>query len=257
MFSTLKGLVQKLWAVEAAPGRAVAPARVDVVARRNVSAHHVWTSTSGRKFAISLHVQAIGDEEPCGDCALVRPVADGLLVLLADGAGPGAWRASNRLLDTVADGFNACGDDDLAPDARLAAEMCRADALIDFGQDGSTTGIAVYFDGERCWGASSGDSSAKLLGDGLGRDLTYGQDKTRIGVGARPRAFGSVPVDGPLVVGSDGLWRYLSGSAISTLVWSGSDCAAAELCEQISRRYDGLPDDFSAIVISALDGRGA
>ncbi len=101
------------------------------------------------------------------------------------------------------------------------------------------------------WGASVGDSGAWLITASSVLDLTQDQRrKPLLGTGAAmPVGFGEVPFTGRLLLGSDGLFKYVRHEHIRDLVRSLAPMeAAAALIEAARLPSGGLQDDIAVIV---------
>ena len=186
-------------------------------------------------------VPARGDGD---DRAEAFPTAAGHLLVLADGAGGtsgGAAAADVVLARTRTLSFSSPSDC-----ARFLRDVDRQ--LTNVGQ---TTAIIVVVEDGQVFGASVGDSSAWLLGAAGVTVLTeYQKSKPLLGSGsATPIAFGPISRVGRVLVGSDGLFKYVPYDRVRNLASTlplaevpGALVAAARL------RSGALQDDIAVIV---------
>jgi PPM family protein phosphatase len=99
---------------------------------------------------------------------------------------------------------------------------------------------------------SVGDSAAWIVGGGGVDDLTLGQRKARLGSGrAAPVSFRRDGLDGTLVVGTDGLFKYATPSGIGEAVRDRSPEEAAERLVEVVRLPSGAFQDDVAVVVVA------
>ena len=100
-------------------------------------------------------------------------------------------------------------------------------------------------------GASVGDSEAWLVSDADDVVLTAGQSRKPL-VGSRrcaAVAFGPVPMQGTLVLGSDALFKYCPRERLLGIVRSAELEAIPELLLRAARLPSGrLQDDFAVLV---------
>jgi serine/threonine protein phosphatase PrpC len=158
----------------------------------------------------------------------------GSRIVLADGAG-GTARGAQAAERTVA--LLAASDDFDAADAALAA------------LGGQATAVAIAVEGATLRGASVGDSEAWLVHGEQVHALTERQQrKPLLGDGGVPVAFSS-PFAGTLVVGSDGLFKYVARERIVAACTAATvDEVAEALVAAAELPNGGLQDDVSVVV---------
>ena len=179
------------------------------------------------------------------DRATVVEVPHHTLVVVADGAGGVAGGAA------AAD--EVCRV--LAGDADWATWLGQRDVDVAARGTGMAAAIALSIsdDGD-VRGASVGDCEAWVFTDGGAVDLTGAQvRKPLLGEGAAvPTSFVAAGLRGTLVVATDGLWKYLSGTRIAKLARTRPlEAAVAALVDSVRLRSGALQDDV-AIVMCAL-----
>jgi len=168
------------------------------------------------------------------DRAVVVPRLGGATIVLADGAGGTAHgaEAAQRIVDRLSFDIDAL-------DVELAA------------LGGQSTMIAIEIAGATLRGVSAGDSEAWLVhDDGRIEDLTaHQQRKPLMGDGAVGVAFTATFVDATLIVGSDGLFRYVKRDVIVAACRTSSlDDAADALLVAARLPGGGLQDDISVVL---------
>lgn len=169
------------------------------------------------------------------DRAAARDVDDGVLIVLADGAG-GTGRgaeAAQIVVDTAT--------------TRSLAELDRT--LEQLG--GQTTAVVLAITSAGIEGASVGDSEACIVRGSEIEDLTANQvRKPLVGGGCIPTTIrGAALGNGTLVVASDGLWKYAKRADIARIA-TGPDlqAAAGALVELVRLRSGALQDDVSIVL---------
>jgi serine/threonine protein phosphatase PrpC len=184
--------------------------------------------------------------------AEVFPLPDGNLLVLADGAGGtsgGAAAADAVLAAAIAFVPNSALDC-----VRFLQSLDRK--LTTVGQ--CTAVVVVLTDGE-ILGASVGDSSAWLVGPADVTDLTQHQKtKPLLGSGmAVPVGFGPVPLVGRVLLGSDGLFKYVSHDRIAALASSLPFADTATGLVDAARLRSGALQDDIAVVVAGQQGVAA
>ena len=199
-------------------------------------------------FAIQVvQAQRVGD-----DRAEVFSRPNGHLLVLADGAGgtSGGAAAADAVLAAALTFFpNSCQDC-----VRFLQDIDRRLTTI-----GQSTAIVLLLTDSEVLGASVGDSSAWLVGSRIVTDLTQHQkSKPLLGSGdAVPIGFGPLPLAGRVLLGSDGLFKYVSHDRISALATSLSFAdLAAGLVDAARLRSGALRDDI-AVVVAGQQGVAA
>jgi PPM family protein phosphatase len=167
------------------------------------------------------------------DRAVFVPRAGGAMIVLADGAGGTARgaEAAQRVIERL-----SLDVDEL--DLELAA------------LGGQSTMVAIEIDGPMLHGISVGDSEAWVVDGDTIEDLTAHQHrKPLLGDGAIGVPFAATFVKGTLIVGSDGLFRYVKRDAIVAA------CRLESLGEVVDALVTaaqlpggGLQDDLSLVL---------
>ncbi|MEO8552138.1 MAG: serine/threonine protein phosphatase [Kofleriaceae bacterium] len=179
------------------------------------------------------------------DRATTVPLADRLIVALADGAGgtsSGAAAADAVIAAVVAE------------PTRDPAELLET---LDGDPDrlglGETTAIVLAIAGDRITGASVGDSAAWLIDGSTITDITGDQQrKPLLGAGAILVPFASSLGGATLLVASDGLLKYARRDAILRAVAEPDLEVAADLLVAAARLPNGaLQDDLSLVLVRA------
>ena len=168
--------------------------------------------------------------------------------------GSGA-RAADAAIQHVRHRLDASGK--LEPQAivRDADTAVRAAA-----HGGQTTLILVVIDRSGVRGSSVGDSEAWIVRDGGVTRLTERQRrKPLLGSGeAVAVPFGAAPLDGTLVVGSDGLFKYTSAAKSAEAARSPEvDGIPERLVDLVRLRSGSVPDDVAVVVCRADYGGAA
>lgn len=194
---------------------------------------------------VEIALQVVPARVVGDDRAEVMPRNGGYVVVLADGAGgtSGGAAAADAVLATA----RVRALLSISDCVRLLCDLDRQLAKI-----GQTTAIVVVVQGAQLFGASVGDSSARLL-DATGfEDLTQHQKSKRLlGSGrATPIGFGPFRCTGRLLVGSDGLFKYVAHERIRELA-TGLPPAEipAALVAAARLRSGALRDDIAVVVV--------
>ena len=132
-------------------------------------------------------------------------------------------------------------------------------ALAEVGQ---TTAILLVVSAGRVFGASVGDSAAWLLDGSRALDLTENQDrKPLLGSGrAKPAPFGPYDFQGRVLLGSDGLFKYVDIDRIRDIATNLAVGSVPDTLVAAARLPSGgLQDDIAIIVVGQqaveADGR--
>lgn len=194
---------------------------------------------------MDIAIQVVPARRVGDDRAEAFPKPDGHLLVLADGAGGTSGGAAAA--DAVLDGTRSFSPKSSSDCVRLLKELDQR--LTNVGQ--TTAVLTVVANGE-VFGASVGDSSAWLLTAAGVVDLTHRQKpKPLLGSGsAMPIGFGPLPCVGRLLIGSDGLFKYVQHERIRDLASKlPLDEAAAALIGAARLRSGALQDDIAVIVV--------
>lgn len=183
------------------------------------------------------------------DRAGAEKTPSGHLLVLADGAGgtSGGAEAATRVVDGVfgADprSAQACVDLLASLDDRLGG--------------GETTAVLLRVADGVVFGASVGDSSAQMLRGGELVDLTKNQRrKPLLGSGrATVVAIEPVPLEGPVIVASDGLFSYVYHARILEILSRPFADISSALVKAAKLPAGGLQDDLSFVVCSVSESR--
>ena len=178
------------------------------------------------------------------DRAAAVPWHGGHLFVLADGAGgSGGGAAAAEAVIATAERF------------AQATELDPVHLLetLDhhLGSIGQSTAVVVLVSEGQIWGASVGDSSAWLLSKNSLLDLTAGQRRKPLlgSGGAMPVAFGPYPWVPRLLLGSDGLFKYVPHERIRQLATASPvESAAAALIDAARLPSGALQDDVALIL---------
>lgn len=116
---------------------------------------------------------------------------------------------------------------------------------------GLTTVLVVMVSDGMIEGASVGDSEAWLMSDDDVVELTERQSRRPL-VGSRrctPSAFGPTPLDGTLVLGTDGLFKYCPRNTLLSIARGPNlDEIPQRLLEASALPNGRLQDDFGVVV---------
>ena len=205
---------------------------------------------AARKYVFS---RAVASNRPKSqDCAEVFERDDKLVVALGDGASGirGSDVASATLIEAVR---VAVGDRTFAvEDPRKWVTLFEA---VDLGlaahAAGETSGIVVVVGPGMLLGVSTGDSEAWAVTTTRIDKLTVGQ-QTKQRLGSRrvtPTSFERHALDGVLLVGTDGLFKFAAGDVIAQIVRSSDVGPAAEKLIDLVRLPSGKLADDAAVVL--------
>ena len=193
----------------------------------------------------------VGAKPRVEDRVAIFEQPDGLTLVVADGAGgvSGAAEAAQLVLDGV-EAFLADGQDPRSASGWSQLLMEIDERVLAAPEAGESTAVVVHLSSDGLVGASVGDSEAWLLERDTLRVLTENQRRKRIGMGsiwAEP--FEAAPLHGDLLLGSDGLFRYLTREDILPLLEpsDGETCLQA-LETALLARFEKLPDDLGLVL---------
>lgn len=186
-----------------------------------------------------------------GDDALyVTKIGDSIWFCICDGAGgmAGAAQAGNYVVEafkdlTNIDSFDSSDDFESflrKVDLELANESGCGEATAIVGKLNDTTVV----------GASVGDSEAWLFNREYDYELSSMQNlKPLLGSGSTtPIGFGPMDVDKSILLGSDGLFKYIKLEEMKLLL--STKTTAKEIAKLAKQDIGSLQDDVSIIYIS-------
>jgi serine/threonine protein phosphatase PrpC len=191
----------------------------------------------------------------CEDRVAVIGDGDRVVIAVADGAGgSGAGeQAAEAVIREITASVSLAHDQESC--CRLLAQIdCRIG-------DGESTAVVVAVSPDGIFGASVGDSKAWLIQDGELTDLTVGQvRKPLLGSGsARPVGFAHGPLQGLLIVATDGFCNYVKQPALlREIYWIDFEVLPCKLVEMVRLRSGELWDDVGIVVCRqrpAMHGR--
>lgn len=179
------------------------------------------------------------------DRVVIHPIRDGIVVALADGVGgiPGGALAAEIFVRAAP---RVSGRDLVALLHELDGQIEREPLA------GETTGVIVVVTEAGVLGASCGDSGAWIVCDHEHDDLTADQQiRPRLGSGrAVPVAFERGPLDGTLLVASDGLFPYAQPDVLCASARILELRAAADaLIASVRTKAGRLIDDVSVALV--------
>jgi serine/threonine protein phosphatase PrpC len=197
-------------------------------------------SHSQTLIEIVQYAVEVVDADRGEDRAVVIPAHDGMLIVLADGAG--GTSNGGAAAQAVIDAFSAT--DPTNP----------SHTLLGLDQDprrlghGQTTAVIARVRSDRVEGVS-GNSGAWLIRGGAITDLTDRQhQKPLVGAGCRPFEFADeLPEDATLLIASDGLLKYARPTNIARMTMPLR--GAARSLVDLVRLPDGALQDDVAIVL--------
>jgi serine/threonine protein phosphatase PrpC len=186
------------------------------------------------------------------DRAAAFELAGGTLVVVADGAGgvTGGAEAAQAVVDWFR-GLEPTGEQDWVHVLRTL------DAYLSSGATfGETTAVVVLMTTETIVGASVGDSGAWMLASGIWRNLLESQRrKPLLGTGsAVPTGFGPFPLGERVLLGSDGLFKYVALERIERIAAMSSLESAAHAFVEAARLPSGRLQDDITVVIAGEPG---
>jgi serine/threonine protein phosphatase PrpC len=190
-------------------------------------------------------VEAAGDAGQ--DRAAVFDFAGGKLVVIADGAGgiSGGAEAAQAVVDRVRE---------LTPTPELdwVGILRVLDAeLSAMPKCGETTAVLVFMTEDTIVGASVGDCGAWMLAFGAWLDLLEDQRrKPLLGSGAAvPVGFGPHPMGDRVIIGTDGLFKYVDSPRIGALAsLDPLDLAVEKLVDAARLGSGELQDDIAVVL---------
>jgi serine/threonine protein phosphatase PrpC len=188
------------------------------------------------------------------DRAEVLAWRDDLVVVVADGAGGmrGGACAADAVIEAVGGALASPGFD-ARSEAKWVLVLESLDRDLAARMLGETTAVVVVAGEAGVLCVSAGDSEACIVTPSRVDDLTAGQGRKRLGSGRAALAeFRRARLDGVLVVGTDGLFKYASpGSIAAASLAEGCDVAARSLVDLVRLPSGGLHDDAAVVVVRA------
>lgn len=185
------------------------------------------------------------------DRAAVIEYPHGIVLIIADGAGgmSGGREAADFVIQSLKEQFVS---EDAFSNPLICYNLLREvdHQLYVHPLAGQTTAVVVAINEEFVCGASVGDSSAFLLQDNIDIELTAQQwQKPLLGSGiAEPTAYGPIPLNGILLLATDGLMKYSPLSKIRDIVLNNHlESVANQLIESVRYPSGNLPDDVTVI----------
>jgi serine/threonine protein phosphatase PrpC len=199
-----------------------------------------------------VHARALASGRPHSEDRAEVERGEDLVVVVADGAGGlrGGAAASDALVEAVRGAVHN-GSFEVNDLARWVGIFTDVDAHLSAKMVGETTGVVVVLSAAGIVGVSAGDSEAWIVGPTTLDDLTGEQSKVRLGSGrARPVMFERHRLEGVLVVGTDGLFKYAVPERIVAAARGGSPSEAAEhLVRLVGLASGAYQDDVSLVVV--------
>lgn len=183
---------------------------------------------------------------------MLREIDDVIWFCVADGAGGtgGGQFASQAVIDDFRAAINSKDLESLADFEALLRDI---DLKISRSQNwGESTAVLGKVENGLVSGASIGDSQAWLFNAQSSFEITHLQyRKPLMGSGkAVPIEFGVFPVQGSLMVGSDGLFNHCHISEVETRL--NFETCAEDILSGLPLKKHRLMDDFSVILIQNL-----
>lgn len=215
------------------------------MAEEDVLAEGAPGDERGHSPMVWIATRLVGASGDGQDRVATKRFEHGCLVVLADGAGGTAGGA--RAADLVVARALALS----APPDDCCSFLLSLDRELEQDVGCGMTTVVLAFVARSVHGASVGDSEAWLVMDSDVIDLTAAQArKPLLGSGrAEPARFGPVRFQGRLLLGSDGLYKYVAPARIAEIVRSGPVEHAAQCLLDAARLRDGsLHDDVSLVV---------
>ena len=186
----------------------------------------------------------VAHQHRCEDRVKVIEFDDGVVIIVADGAG--GTGAGGQAADTVI--REMTGSASLEHDETAWCDLLRqTDYRVGAGE---STCVVVAWSPQGIVGASVGDSKAWLLEDDDINDLTRGQvRKPLLGSGdARPVGFRHPASQGLLLVGTDGFCNYVRRETLlREILWIDFAVLARRLVEMVRLPSGELWDDIGIV----------
>ena len=179
----------------------------------------------------------------------------------------GVFSSAERTVIVVADGAGGIGSGDVAAETvvrEVEAELHRihsADEWADVLRQidlripaGESTAVIVDVRPHGIAGASVGDSEAAIVSGGEMIDLTVNHNrKPLLGSGvASPISFTHSPLDGVLLVATDGFWSYVKRDRVPAMIAQNDFFAVPRCAIETVRLPSGALWDDIAIVAARV-----
>jgi PPM family protein phosphatase len=201
---------------------------------------------------VDFAIQVVPARQVGDDRAEVFSRPGGHLLVLADGAGgtSGGAAAADAVLAGALTFFPNSSSDCV----RFLQDLDQKLTTV-----GQSTAVVLVLTDSAVLGASVGDSTAWLVGPADITDLTQHQKtKPLLGSGnAVPIGFGPLPFVGRVLIGSDGLFKYVSHDRIVNLASSLPFADAAAGLVGAARLRSGALQDDIAVVVAGQQGIAA
>jgi len=194
---------------------------------------------------ISSYVESSSDYGE--DCVGIANSGNAILLCVADGAGgtSGGKMAAEIMVESISylgvlEGFSSPDD--------FESFLRKLDQDIYETKDaGETTAIIGLITSNTIFGASIGDSECWMFSSDFDYELTKHQKrKPLLGSGsAIPIGFGPMELSGPLVLGTDGLFKYANFQKIKSMLTQGT---AKDIITLAKEETGQLQDDAAVII---------
>jgi serine/threonine protein phosphatase PrpC len=187
------------------------------------------------------------------DRAAVFEHPEATVILLADGVGgrAGGARAADCVLTSVGRRLPAMTALHKAATWHLLLEAVDRDLKMD-GSGGETTAVVVAITSSGLAGAAVGDSEAWIVSAADQPIVLAGRNRRKpyLGYGmATPESFVSGPLNGTLLVATDGLFKYAEAQRILTTIRSIDLPAAATALAELPKSSEGSYRDDLAFAL--------
>lgn len=197
-----------------------------------------------------MHIEQGGSE--LQDRAEIFQSGERIVIALADGVGgmSGGTLAAETFVYNVQTAAEFLSEAD-----RCRRLLHQVDLLLAGDVNGAqTTGVVAVIDSNKLFGATCGDSGARLYRNDQVVDVTpSGKSKPFLGSGNALVTEFTTGMNGTLVVATDGLWKYARASdiaaAIGSVVPERLACVLADLARLRNRK---LPDDIAIVTCVGL-----
>jgi serine/threonine protein phosphatase PrpC len=198
---------------------------------------------------VDIAIQVVPVARVGQDRAEVFSWEDRHVLVLADGAGGSS--GGKAAADAIMAGARACRLESVQDCVRFLENLDQQ--LEGVGQ---ATGVLTLVSKGQVCGASVGDSEAWLVAGSAVTDLTRDQKrKPLLGSGhAVPVGFGPLPCVGRLLLGSDGLFKYVQPERIRDLVSRTSVAETPGALVDAARLPSGALQDDIAVIIAGPQG---